>query len=528
MFKRNLFFVLSLILIVISLSSRYSEAQDDRAKYNNVSELDGKPIGVQTGVAEWADLAKETFPNSEIVYFNTFADMAAALDSRKIEGFLLDEPVFALMASTNNRIAMLADKIDEALDVAYVFAKTERGNKLCDELGEYIRSLRSTGELEKIITKWTGPDEETKTLPDYKNFPAPNGILSLATEGEYPPFNYYRGTEIAGLEIDIAAKFCEAYGYGLEVTAMSFNAILPAIASGKFDFGASGIAVIEEGSENVKLSEPYYACRTVVACLKASPSVSSSSSFWEELKASFNRTFFREDRYKLFIEGIINTMIITVLSIIFGTILGFIVFMLCRKGNIIANSVTNFSIWLIQGTPLVVLLMILYYVIFGHIDIKAIWVSIIAFTLTFGSSFYGMLQFGAGAVDIGQTEAAYALGFTDWQTFFKIILPQAALHFMPSYKAEVSELVKATAIVGYIAVQDLTKMGDIVRSRTYEAFFPLISVAVIYFILAALLNTITNIIHARITPSKRKPEDILRGIKMNIEANGEYGEENHD
>ena len=158
--------------------------------------------------------------------------------------------------------------------------------------------------------------------------------------------------------------------------------------------------------------------------------------------------------------------------------------------------------------------MILYYVIFGHIDIKAIWVSIIAFTLTFGSSFYGMLQFGAGAVDIGQTEAAYALGFTDWQTFFKIILPQAALHFMPSYKAEVSELVKATAIVGYIAVQDLTKMGDIVRSRTYEAFFPLISVAVIYFILAALLNTITNIIHARITPSKRKPEDILRGIDL--------------
>ena len=306
----------------------------------------------------------------------------------------------------------------------------------------------------------------------------------------------------------------EAVNRGLEVTAMSFNAILPAIASGKFDFGASGIAVIEEGSENVKLSEPYYACRTVVACLKASMPLSSSSSFWEELRASFNRTFFREDRYKLFIEGIINTMIITVLSIIFGTILGFIVFMLCRKGNIIANSITNFSIWLIQGTPLVVLLMILYYVIFGHIDIKAIWVSIIAFTLTFGSSFYGMLQFGAGAVDIGQTEAAYALGFTDWQTFFKIILPQAALHFMPSYKAEVSELVKATAIVGYIAVQDLTKMGDIVRSRTYEAFFPLISVAVIYFILAALLNTITNIIHARITPSKRKPEDILRGIDL--------------
>ena len=156
--------------------------------------------------------------------------------------------------------------------------------------------------------------------------------------------------------------------------------------------------------------------------------------------------------------------------------------------------------------------MILYYIIFGKVDIAGIWVAVIAFTLTFGSSVYAMLCSGVNALDKGQTEAAYALGFTDRQTFFKVILPQAALHFMPAYKAEVVALIKATAIVGYIAVQDLTKMGDIVRSRTYEAFFPLIAVAAIYFVLAGLLNVVAGIIHNRIRPEKRTRNDILRGI----------------
>ncbi|MBQ6435732.1 MAG: ABC transporter permease subunit, partial [Synergistaceae bacterium] len=185
------------------------------------------------------------------------------------------------------------------------------------------------------------------------------------------------------------------------------------------------------------------------------------------------------------------------------------------------NIITKFSVWLIKGTPIVVLLMILYYIIFGKVDISGIWVAVIAFSLTFGTSVYRMLTFGTGALDRGQTEAAYALGYTDLQTFFTIILPQAALHFMPSLREEVTMLIKSTAVVGYIAVQDLTKMGDIVRSRTYEAFFPLIAVAIIYFILAGLLNAIVLRIHWKITPSMRKPEDILRGINLR-------GDSDHD
>ena len=114
-------------------------------------------------------------------------------------------------------------------------------------------------------------------------------------------------------------------------------------------------------------------------------------------------------------------------------------------------------------------------------------------------------------MDKGQTEAAYALGYTDSRSFFRIVLPQAAAHFLPVYKGQVVSHLKATAVVGYIAVQDLTKMGDIVRSRTYEAFFPLIAVTVLYFILAAILTRIVSGLTLCVDPKHRKPEEIPAG-----------------
>ena len=239
---------------------------------------------------------------------------------------------------------------------------------------------------------------------------------------------------------------------------------------------------------------------------------SSISGFLTRVRESFNKTFIREDRWKLFARGVLTTWLITLLSVLCGTVAGFVVFTLCRNGNRVANAVTRFCMWLIQGMPMVVLLMILYYIIFSKFAISGIAVSVIGFTLTFGASVFGLLKMGVGAVDAGQYEAAYALGYSNRRTFYTIVLPQALPHVMPSYKGEIVGLIKATSIVGYIAVQDLTKMGDIVRSRTYEAFFPLIAITVIYFALEALIGWIISRIGFNINPKRRKPEKILKGV----------------
>ena len=202
------------------------------------------------------------------------------------------------------------------------------------------------------------------------------------------------------------------------------------------------------------------------------------------------------------------------LSILFGTALGFLVFMLCRNGNPVANGITRFCVWLVTGTPMVVLLMILYYIIFGSVAISGIAVAVIGFTLTFGAAVFGLLRMGVGTIDRGQYEAAYALGHSNRHTFFRIILPQAIPHVLPAYQGEIVGLIKATAIVGYIAVQDLTKMGDIVRSRTYEAFFPLIAITVIYFVLEGLFSFAVSRIRISIDPRKRNREKILKGVNL--------------
>ena len=488
---------------------RQEEASGAAGGFTSLDQLDGRRIGVQTGTTA-ADITLGRLPNAQISYFTTFPDMAMALKTNKIDGFPGDGLVLKQMAHEDPSLVVL-DEMLRTYDCGFVLAKNEKGRALQAELNAWIGKMRESGELDRITKKWTESPESERTEPEYKSLPAPKGTLTMTTEGTFPPMNYYRGEECVGMEIELCALFCRDCGYGLNVTTMDFDGMLAAVQSGKVDFAISGIAITEERKESVLFSDPYYTGGTMMAVLRAEEAA--PETVRSGIAASFSKTFIREDRWRLFAEGVLNTLIITALSILCGTALGFSVFMLCRNGNPVANGVTRFAMWLVQGTPMVVLLMILYYIIFGKSAISGILVAVIGFSLTFGSSVFGLLKMGVGAVDRGQYEAAYALGYSSRRTFFKIILPQALPHVMSAYRGEIVGLIKATAIVGYITVQDLTKMGDIVRSRTYEAFFPLIAITVIYFVLEGLIGFLVGRIGVGFNPRRRKPADILKGVK---------------
>ena len=190
---------------------------------------------------------------------------------------------------------MIDTPMGETYDISFMFPRTEAGKKLCAEIDEYLHRIIDSGELDAIKAKWTAADEDTKTLPDYASFPAPNGVLVMVTEGEYAPFNYYRGNEVAGLEIDMAARFCEAFGYGLKIETMAYEGILPAIQSKRYDFAAAALNITEEHKDSVYFSIPYYTCTTYLAVLK-DPSSLGDTSFLDDIEASFERTFIREGR----------------------------------------------------------------------------------------------------------------------------------------------------------------------------------------------------------------------------------------
>ena len=159
-----------------------------------------------------------------------------------------------------------------------------------------------------------------------------------------------------------------------------------------------------------------------------------------------------------------------------------------------------------------VVLLVLYYVIFGSVDIPSMVVAIIGFTLIFGARAYGLIWNAVSKVDKGQMEAALALGFTEDQAFRSIILPQASEFYQSTLSGQFVGLTKETSIMGFIAAMDLTRAGDLIRSRTLEVFFPLLSVAAIYFVLTWLLTlALKKLIQYR---ERKREERKIKGVEV--------------
>ena len=494
------------IVLAVRASDLAASIQpESAAEYSEYSDLSGKRVSMLTG-APFEELVRNKVPDvGEFSYFNSAPDTILALKSGKTDAFLTNNAVGALAVNRNPELALFPQDLDtSAFGIA--FAKGDPARDMWQAAYDAISEETKNA----LWEKWTGSDDSVKLLPE-QDWPGSNGTVQAAVCDSLEPMSYMgNGGQLIGFDIEMILLMAKELDVHVEFTGMEFSAIMSSVQAGKALLGAGSIIATDERKQSVDFVEYYPAAFVLVV---RAFRIETGGSFLSAIADSFQKTFIRENRWKLFLKGIGTTMLITVLSVLFGTILGFAVFMLCRNGNPAANFITRFFVWLVQGMPAVVLLMILYYIIFGRVNISGAAVSVVGFTLVFGSAVFGMLRAGVGAIDKGQLEAAYALGYTNRKAFFRIILPQALPHFMPAYKGEITALIKATAVVGYVAVQDLTKMGDIVRSRTYEAFFPLIAVAIIYFILAAILTFLVNRIEIRIDPRRRSKQQILKGVK---------------
>jgi polar amino acid transport system substrate-binding protein len=216
--------------------------------------------------------------------------------------------------------------------------------------------------------------------------------------------------------------------------------------------------------------------------------------------------------WKLIVQGLGVTLLIAVLSGALGAQLGYLLVVLRRRGSAHLSRAIDAFEALMGGLPTVVVLMVLYYVIFGSLDISSILVSILAFTLIFGASAEAIMWNAIQAIDAGQSEAARSLGFGEGDTFRSVVLPQAARQFLPNLRGQFVSLIKDTSIVGYIAVEDLTRAADIIRSRTLEAFFPLLTSAAIYFAICRIAARIATLYIQSTGP--KKESRTIKGVEL--------------
>ena len=210
--------------------------------------------------------------------------------------------------------------------------------------------------------------------------------------------------------------------------------------------------------------------------------------FFTSLAESFTNNLVAEQRYRMILDGLQVTLIITLCSALLGTLLGGLVCWMRMSRHQWLQKVAKVYIDIMRGTPVLVVLMLMYYVIMAPMEATGIVVAIVTFGMNTAAYIGEMLRTAIQGIDRGQTEAGLALGYTPRQTFIRIVLPQVVKAVMPVYQGEIISLLKGTSIVGYIAVADMTRASDLIRSRTFDAFFPLILTAIIYFFMAWLVG----------------------------------------
>lgn len=230
---------------------------------------------------------------------------------------------------------------------------------------------------------------------------------------------------------------------------------------------------------------------------------------FQNFQDKFYLNFIMDDRWKYLADGLKTTLTVTFFAVLIGICLGFLVAVIrstCEKtGKLrILNALCKLYLTVIRGTPVVVQLLIIYFVIFASVKIDKTLVAILAFGLNSGAYVAEIIRGGILSIDDGQFEAGRSLGFSYTRTMVYIIFPQVFKNVLPSLGNEFIVLLKETSVAGYIALEDLTKGGDIIRSRTYDAFLPLIAVALIYLVMVLVFSKLLGILERRLRSNERR------------------------
>ena len=473
------------------------------AGIQSVDDLPGKRIGVQlgtTGDIYVSDYEKDG-SGTVVERYNKGADAIQALKQDKIDCVVIDEQPAIKFVEQNSGLVILEEEFTLE-DYAFVIAK--ENEELLSQVNDVLADLKDEGVISDIMKNYVGAESEVGKYPYMKaDIERPNGTLTIATNAEFPPYEYYEEGEVVGVDIDIMQAVCDRLGMELKVEDMAFDSIISAVSTGKVDIGASGFTVTEERKKNINFSDTYTTSKQVVIVaddLATSESASLTEKFYDN--------FIKESRYMYMLKGLGNTLIITVFAALIGIILGFLIAIVRtnhdRNGGLaVLNGLCKFYLAIIRGTPVMIQLLIIYYVIFKSINTGKLFVAIIAFGLNSAAYVAEIVRSGIMAVDIGQFEAGRSLGLDYKQTMISIILPQAIKNILPALCNEFISLLKETSISGYIGLMDLTKGGDIIRSVTYEAFMPLIAVAIIYLLMVMGLSKLVNLLERKLRKNER-------------------------
>lgn len=511
--KAELLSLLAIIMVILAVagvkfygtSKEQKEEQTVQKKIATIEDLKGSKIGVQIGTTGdiYASDYEKDGSGTTIERYNKGVDAVQALKLGKIDCVIIDEQPAKVFVEKNENLHLLDE---EFTNEEYAICIDKGNTELKEKVNGALDTLRNNGTLSDIIENYTGDDEIKGTKPyQKKEVERPNGTLRVAVNATFPPYESYVDGVMVGIDVDVMQAICDELGMTLKMEDMEFDSIILAVTSGKADVGCSGMTVTEDRLKNIDFTDSYTTTKQMVIVADSSATVNEKAdSFVDKLK----HNFVEQGRYQYIVRGLGNTLVITCLAVIIGIVLGFLIALVRTShdrngGFIVLNGICKAYLAIIRGTPALVQLLIIFYVILSSVNNK-IFVAVIAFGLNSAAYVAEVVRSGIMAVDFGQFEAGRSLGLTYKQTMLSIVLPQALKNSLPALCNEFISLLKETSISGYIGLVDLTKAGDIIRSNTYEAYIPLLTIAFIYFIIVMFLTACVGQLERRLRRSESK------------------------
>lgn len=482
--QKVLLLLMALMLLTLALSA-CGRIAAGKVTIKTADDLAKKKIGVQLGTTGDIYASDYEKKGATMLRYNKAADAIEALKQGKIDCVVLDQSPAQVFVSQNKDLSIVKE---DFVTEDYAICLAKNNDALKDKINQAIADLKKDHTIDTIISNYIGDDTKGKhpyVSPD--NVKRTNGELVVSTNAEFEPYEYMQDDKVVGIDIDLMQAICDKLGMSMKLQNIAFDSIITSVESGKSDVGIAGMTITKDRLKSIDFTTSYTTSKQVIIVRNGKSQA--SSSFMQKLK----NNFITEHRYIYIAKGLGTTLLITVFAVMVGIIFGFLIGILrtvCDDtGKFkVLNLILKGYLTIIRGTPTMIQLLIIYYVIFATSDINKVVVAVIAFGVNSSAYIAEIVRSGINSIEQGQFEAARSMGFPYASTMRYFILPLAVKNVLPALGNEFIVLLKETSISGYIGIMDLTRGGDYIRSRTYEAFMPLIAVALIYLIIVVLLS----------------------------------------
>ncbi len=477
-------FLAAIVLLILFLTVGRREKPVGPSFLEKPEDISRARIGVQLGTTSDLVATEEEKNGATVIRFSKTADGIQALLKGQLDCVLVDSMTAEAFAQANPGVSIM----DSPYPVEEMAIAISKSNPILkDNINRALAEMRADGTYDAIRNMYfSGNKDIVPYTPQSTD--TSNGKLVAVTNATFEPYEYIDNGQIVGFDVDIAKAICEHMKMELVMNDIEFDAIITAVQSGKADIGIAGITITEDRLKNIDFTD-VYAREGGQSILVRNGEGASGLSFTAKLR----QNFVEQNRWSFLMNGLLTTMFIALIATLIGVVLGSLIAFGRSTADMtgeyrILNAILKCYLTVIRGTPAVIQLLIIYYVIFASANVNKVFVAALAFGLNSAAYVAEIMRSGIMSIDKGQFEAGRSLGFSYGQTLWHFILPQAIRNVLPALGNEFIVLIKETSISGYIGIMDLTRAGDFIRSRTYEAFLPLVAVALIYLVIVIFLS----------------------------------------